>query len=755
MDQIMERGNCTGEAWAAAMNELSRRTAGLSQKMLRVNGLMAVNAILAGILVGIGVYGPRYRHRAFIHILFLGATTLFLPILSYVASSAAATKIDTQTTRVNGSEVQWWCSSDVHAVLILYWACLVQIVGINTCALVAADNREGRNMGLPVAIVVRAVWVPYLAVPISRGYFPSGGTDYLLCNLVAGFALVFTKMGLRYYAFQKARRSFALGRNPRLIVGYMNQEERQYSRPTVEHLPPRLIVMGEDGLEVEEGPHGFCFKWMTNQGDTRKVMNHHRLVTVDKVWCLEDMLLTSVPRLKEVCFSFALFKLLRCRFAGYTVVKAGFQEASNFFWEVLLDSDHERVLGVITNELCFLHQYYCTSYPVSYSNCWLHLLNILTSLLSIIYCIETGIVIGYLMRLNHGQIICPMHCTGDPGILFTAASYGNRKFDLVPIFILLVLVVLSEARDIASYVFSNWTKVALVCRYIVNHDTWQWSPIMQKWLEWMLRCQCKLLKHWDDTMNQCSVFVPQPKKTPIVLLMRRVLHLPDKKKNVKVPREVKVAIVKALVTNNGHLANPATFLHRNPEYGGSNILSKGIADMILMWHIATSILELRRGQQQPLAESDHIVATHLSQYCAYLVAFVPELLPDDDEWCKSLYKAVKKDSMHALAGGAVSSTAGVDCDRLVSLLTEKSEHEVLKNGAKLAKQLGELVGGEETWWWLLAEFWSEMVLYIAPSDNLNGHMEAIARGGELITLCWALLTHAGISSRPSADGAAV
>ncbi|KAL6897816.1 hypothetical protein ACP4OV_006775 [Aristida adscensionis] len=692
------------------MNELSRRTAGLHQKMLRVNGLMAVNAILAGILVGIGVYGPRYRHRAFIRILFLGATTLFLPILSYVASSAAATKIDTQTTRVNGSEVQWWCSSDVHAVLILYWACLVQIVGINTCVLVAADNREGRNMGLPVAIVVQAVWAPYLAVPISRGYFSSDGTDYLLGNLVVGFALVFTKMGLRYYAFQKARRSFALGRNPRLIVGYMNQEERQYSRPTVEHLPPRLIVMGEDGLEVEEGPHGFYFKWMTNQ--------------------------------------------------GYTVVEAGFQETCNFFWQVLLrDNDDEGVLGVITDELLFLHQYYYSSYPVSYSNWWLPIFNIMASLLTITYCMLTGTLIGSAMlyRNQSSQVFCKVVCIDNnlpPDEIpdFDRVVYGNLLFDLVPVFILAVLVFLSETRDIAFYICSNWTKVALVCRYIVNHDTWQ------KWLGCVLRCPCKLMKHWDDKMNQCSVLMPRPRKTLIIVLMRRILHLPDNKNNVKVPREVKVAIVNTLRSYNGDLPNPATFLQRSLDDGANSILwayeGKGIADIILMWHIATGILEMRGAQQQPV--SNHmIVATHLSRYCAYLMAYVPELLPDDDEWCKSLYMAVKEDSMHALAGASLSSTAEAEYHNLISLLIEKSEHEMLKNGAELARQLGELIGGEETRWWLLAEFWSEMILYIAPSDNLNGHMEAIARGGELITLCWALLMHAGISNRPSAAGAAL
>jgi hypothetical protein len=41
----------------------------------------------------------------------------------------------------------------------------------------------------------------------------------------------------------------------------------------------------------------------------------------------------------------------------------------------------------------------------------------------------------------------------------------------------------------------------------------------------------------------------------------------------------------------------------------------------------------------------------------------------------------------------------------------------------------------------------EMVLYIARSENLEAHAEAISHGGELITLIWAMLSHAGIVGR--------
>jgi hypothetical protein len=74
------------------------------------------------------------------------------------------------------------------------------------------------------------------------------------------------------------------------------------------------------------------------------------------------------------------------------------------------------------------------------------------------------------------------------------------------------------------------------------------------------------------------------------------------------------------------------------------------------------------------------------------------------------------------------------------------------NGVKLGELLVNKLlqqGEAAVAWKFLAGFWSQMMLYIAPSDNLKGHAEAIARGGELITVVWALLMNVGIDSRPS------
>jgi hypothetical protein len=48
---------------------------------------------------------------------------------------------------------------------------------------------------------------------------------------------------------------------------------------------------------------------------------------------------------------------------------------------------------------------------------------------------------------------------------------------------------------------------------------------------------------------------------------------------------------------------------------------------------------------------------------------------------------------------------------------------------------------------VLADFWVEMLLYAAPSENVKEHIEQLAKGGEFITHLWALLSHAGINER--------
>ncbi|CAL5076965.1 unnamed protein product [Urochloa decumbens] len=749
----------------------------MGRKMWQVNTMILTNAILAGVIVVIGAYAQKYRHHPLARFIFLGATTLFLPIISYVVSTIGTNNNDYISEDKDGlSPSAATCHGGFHQYSVVSWAFLVQIVVVNTSVIVAVDDREGRNKGPPIRLFVQGIWTLYLGIstmgPITNNMWP------LHLELML-FTIFCAKIVLKYFAFEKARRSLAFGRNPRLIFGYMKQLQRQEASQLGEPLagedaPPPLLVMGEEGLQVEKQPHGYVCRDVS--GTT--LINNTGLVTVDKVWQLDDKLPKSRPQLKDICLSFALFKLLRCRFARYELANAGSIKTMNFFWSLLLkDREHARVFGVITDELSFVQDYYFSSLPVSYSRYWLPIVNVSISLLSIGYCLVAasfiikGLRFDWKPKYEH-QMRCDFWCTErDLLSIKKNKEFGFFLFDDVPLFFLLALVVIAEVRYIASYIFSNWTKVALICHHINHATLQQCSPHMQKWFGLLLKCKCELLKHWDEKIGQSSILVVHPRTTPL-LVLRRVLGLPELDRSVKIPEAVKVCIIRTVrsyYSSEHQLSNGTESLRRSR---GERFLwacsSSGTSDTILTWHIATCILEVRHPYRHDFwPESDNkINATHLSRYCAYLMAWSPELLPDDEEWSSSLYAIVKKDVKCALTplagctgGGSLSPEA--EYERVTQLLMRaNSKNRVLNSGMVLGNQLVELmlIEGEERAWRVLAEFWSEMILYIASSDNVRGHLEAIARGGELITLLWALLTHAGITSRPgtaSGDAGAV
>jgi hypothetical protein len=92
----------------------------------------------------------------------------------------------------------------------------------------------------------------------------------------------------------------------------------------------------------------------------------------------------------------------------------------------------------------------------------------------------------------------------------------------------------------------------------------------------------------------------------------------------------------------------------------------------------------------------------------------------------------------------------------VATLSAGARDKALRRGTEIARRLAEEYttaaedDDEASAWLFLADFWSEMMLYVAPSENIKGHVEAMARGGEFVTLLWALLLHAGITARPEA-----
>ncbi|CAN6209262.1 unnamed protein product [Urochloa humidicola] len=779
---LQEQTHCPRVAVAAFYNTMGRQ-------IWLGNAMLLASAAMTGVMVGIGSYGRRYRHHRFTRLIFLGANTLFLPIISYVVSTLGDNSNDYVHLQ-SSTTLSALCDSVFHPCMIITWAFLVQIAAINITSVVAIESREGHRLRPPPELLLKGIWTFYLSVSITKNRFFHGLFRFspsenhepltLICSKImfTPFALLCAKIWIKFYSFEKARKSFALGRNPSLIFGYMQQlkqqERSRHGGPAAPEysLPPPLLVMGEDSRKVEKQPWGYVFSDLWTPA-----IDNIGLVTLDTVWQLDNMLPTSTPRPKDLCLSFALFKLLRCRFARYDLTNVG-SKGLKFFWNLLLkDGEHDMVFRVIADELSFLNDYYYSSLPISYAKCWLPILSILISLLSIGYCVVAGYFIVVFGAQAHKQGRSQIHCVFWCNKMQVASEsryerFGSLYFDMVPEFVLLVLVLIAEVREVSSYICSNWTKVALICECVKSATLQHPLLGMRKWtVSLLLQCRWKIINHWDEKIGQCSVLLLHPtSRTTFLGLLRHLFHLPDQKRKVKLPEAVKVCIMDALRRSDSsnwcHPGNGKTSLYRSQV--GKRFLwacdGKGTSDIILTWHIATCILEVRHpyyrhdtDQGSSSVTNQHKVAsTHLSQYCAYLMTWSPDLLPDEVAWSKALYEAVKEDAARVLAVRDVigPSTPEAEYQNLVKLLSEGSNHSVLRNGVWLGKQFVDLIEGEETAWAILAGFWAEMILYVAPSNNLKGHKKAIARGGELITLLWALLFHAGIISRPGETSSA-
>lgn len=181
---------------------------------------------------------------------------------------------------------------------------------------------------------------------------------------------------------------------------------------------------------------------------------------------------------------------------------------------------------------------------------------------------------------------------------------------------------------------------------------------------------------------------------------------------------------------------------------------------ILMWHIATCYCQLAQQHKHHDDDKNHRVAMALSKYCTYLVVSAPRLLPGRSDNTKKLYAGVRD-----VAIWSVKSTTTVDnklqamesfdpskygryCETKYGMYS--AEYRVLMGssiiyeaGVALGKGLiGSTPAADR--WEMLAEFWVKALLYAAPSDKAEEHMQHLSQGGELITHLWALLYHASV-----------
>ncbi|CAO2202947.1 unnamed protein product [Urochloa humidicola] len=490
-------------------------------------------------------------------------------------------------------------------------------------------------------------------------------------------------------------------------------------------LMPRYIVMGERKRHVEESPQGYRVK----RGALDDKSND--LVTLDRVWQMSADGDAILMRRRDLCLSYSLFKILRRRLSGYPVAEAGSSEALDFVLTGMGGTSKagHRVFTVLMDELCFASDYYYSPIPLCTLSGWCAALNCLCSVLII----AGAAAVGRIYRVKEVVGTIPYY----------AITYA-----------LLLAVMLVEAWEIAASVSSNSTKMALLGHYIRRQSM---SPGCRSCVDAVLAMvlQLRPATRWRHKIGQNSLLEPRRfLRRPGGLLSEKLYGKAGLMRSIEVSPTVKDAVIRSLVSSYGRLSKGGPPAAGRVDWATWDGDVTSNTEQILVWHVATRLFEMKTESNMASSNKDMIdAASQLSNYFAYMVVAAPELLPDSAEWSKKRYEEVSEDVRAALGADGGCESAEARYEQLVAALSVASRDAVLQRGVELGRHLVEQYGedDEASACRILADFWSEMALYVAPSENVKGHVQAMARGGEFITLVWALLLHAGITTRPEPD----
>uniref|UniRef100_A0A0E0EYG4 DUF4220 domain-containing protein n=1 Tax=Oryza meridionalis TaxID=40149 RepID=A0A0E0EYG4_9ORYZ len=436
--------------------------------------------------------------------------------------------------------------------------------------------------------------------------------------------------------------------------------------------------------------------------------------TLDRIWkpdgavsnmaCEKD-----VKLIKDMCLSFSLYRLLRCKFDDLSVDSDIAEKTKRLLWKIMEDDDRKRTFRIIESELAFLNDYFYTRYPVLFFRGF-PVMGSLHPVLTIAFTFWLGRDIHKVYRPRVGEVAHVVH---------------GVNVDLIITWVFMGVVVVKELWKMLIYLLSDWTKVMVLCEYVAENMMWVPKLIRDKLVGLVCSPRFKIVPRWHRKIDQYDflrAYVYSPWKRDIFFYMSLGIFPRGKKgvklgKSVDLPVEVNHAILNSLRSlrfskdslevNNDHvLPSVAKFLSRINQSAtdriGRQLLLKEMINKtlrkqptrshtILVWHIATSLCEIDLAQhyntrltesevlhslklarscfstQQPYMikvqrleralRANYTVANSISRYCTYLLASVPELLPDSNFVPELILKSTVREASKILDG----------CDNLQSI----------------------------------------------------------------------------------------
>ncbi|OEL13036.1 hypothetical protein BAE44_0025945 [Dichanthelium oligosanthes] len=352
--------------------------------------------------------------------------------------------------------------------------------------------------------------------------------------------------------------------------------------------------------------------------------------TCDSITLSEIFLSSNSERLKDLCLSFALFQLLRRRLFRVPCPESNLQKTHDLIFQGLLlnvEDDYKRAYRVIEAELAFAHDHIFTS-SASFN----------TRLRKPIIILSIFKALFYYVSIRY--------------------SISNHR-NVTAIFMVIIMAV--ELLQLYVYFSSDWARIRSVCQHKASEVIF-FPQLFGRW-------QNKIGQHslledlhhrsfTNDIIGNLSWYIfTKILQYPSTFLSRGIYNPGIKGPNrIRLSNDIKLAVARTLKCSDGQLSNGASSLQRNNQDGLIwACRQENHASVMLIWHIATEYCEIAHSCQARKGTSDegimsynHNVARALSRYCAYLMAFVPELLPDHHLDTTACLQKARKDAMEYL-----------------------------------------------------------------------------------------------------------
>ncbi|KAM0874588.1 hypothetical protein ACQ4PT_037299 [Festuca glaucescens] len=343
---------------------------------------------------------------------------------------------------------------------------------------------------------------------------------------------------------------------------------------------------------------------------------------------------------------------------------------------------------------------------------------------------------------------------------------------------MIFIMVCRELWEIGVFVLSQWTKVIIICHYIRLQQRPGWIPRLQRLMtEKLARIMFWIITRgqWDENIQQYNLLmVTAPlKATKNGRFFRsRCVKLESKVKRTifeSLKRLLKTAPGKDSPSSSAHTRSSNTLIshHKSAFADAKDELRhfiendideslKGDTHKILVWHVATSLCQIKLLQEagsqgdlytlqtpafaDPGLAAGYITAVSLSNYCAYLVT--QGLVPDTGLVARTVFVRVRRETRQALARCGTLAEIRRET-RMAAAHVQTEDPSIVELGAMLAERLMSNFANDGDLWERLGRFWSGFLLHLSASTTVAKHRIHLQGKGELTTHLWVFLSHAG------------